>query len=192
MKLSKLLFILTAVPFAVLSMAQTAQATTVPQFPSCLAPQGTLKVQYESGNHGIAGDTQTYSGKDAVYTISDNNLMQCLCRDNGAGTQTNWLKASNFSDSEIANLKVDGWIYIPNGSAWGLENVPYLAKNENYTCKGSTAVGGASATNNSSSSSNASSGVLGLASTGNSHFVFGVFALSVIFFTLGIAFNRKK
>src|SRR5438105_1101896 len=87
-----------------------AFAYQVPQFPSCANPQGTLKVNYDSGTHGIAGKTDSFSGKDSVYTISPEALTQCFCSTNGQGIQTNWWKVSSLTESEINLLKSQGWI----------------------------------------------------------------------------------
>jgi hypothetical protein len=130
-------FIKTGVLVSIIGLfinVQSASAVTVPTFPSCLNPQGTLKVSYSDGTHGVVGDTKTYTGYDAVYKLTDNTLVQCLCPKDGNGIQTNWMKASGFSQSEINTLKNDGWVYIQNGSAWGLDNEPYLAKNIGYSC----------------------------------------------------------
>lgn len=132
-----------------------AFAVTEPTFPSCINPQGTLKENYSSGTHGVPGDSTNYTGSDSVYYLTDNTLMQCLCPDNGQGIQTNWWKALGFTEAEIDVQKRNGWIYVPNGAVWGLENAPYLAKNIAYTCRGRTNTAGTS------------SQILGLASTGN-------------------------
>lgn len=173
-------------------VATPANAATTPSFPSCIAPTGVLKVNYESGVHGIPGDPNTYTGKDTVYTISENALAQCFCPTNGSGIQTNWVKAGVYSENDIKVLTAQGWIYIPTGKVWGLEDVPYLAKNESYSCRGSeTKVGGASATNP-NSSNNSTPGVLGLASTGNFTILLGSAALGMIFLLAGIFLRRNQ
>lgn len=120
-------------------------------FPSCANPQGQVIASYNEGIHGIAGRTETFSGKDSVYLQSNGNALQCFCPVNGQGIQTNWLKASSLTDTDIAVYKSQGYIFIPNGSLWGLSNVPYLAKNIDYSCNGG-------ANNTSSGSSNNSVG----------------------------------
>ncbi len=184
------IFAVTLVAISALSIAKSAAAATTPNFPSCIAPTGSLKVNYDSGVHGITGDSSTYTGRDTVYTVSENALTQCFCPTNGAGIQTNWIKAGVYSENDVKVLTAQGWIYIPTGKVWGLEDTPYLAKNESYSCRGSeTRVGGASATN--SNSSNSNSGVLGLASTGNFTILLGSAALGAIFLLAGI-FLRKN
>lgn len=117
-----------------LSVATPVFAFATPDFGSCVNPQGQQIVSYNSGIHGVAGRTDTYTGSDAVYQQSGNGLTQCLCTDSGNGIQTNWLKASTLSSSDIAVLKNEGWLYIVTGSPWGLEDVAYLAKNSEYQC----------------------------------------------------------
>jgi hypothetical protein len=173
---------------SVLTMAQIAHAATTPNFPTCIAPSGSVKANYDNGTHGIVGDTNTYTGKDTVYTISDNALTQCFCPGNGAGIQTNWVKAGIFSENDQKVLIAQGWIYIPTGKVWGLEDVAYLAKNESFSCRGTDSkVAGASATN---SHKNEAGNVLSLASTGNFSFLLGTFILSIIFLAGGIILRR--
>lgn len=167
-------------------MANYVYAVTAPTFPSCINPQGTLKVQYSDGTHGVPGDTNTYTGADSVYKLTDNTLIQCLCPKNGNGIQTNWWKVSTLSQADIDSLKNDGWIFVPNGSVWGLDNAPYVAKNLKYTCIGG--IGGVS-------DAKKVGDVLGLASTGNIASVYfylisGI-TLLVLGFNLETVFNRK-
>jgi hypothetical protein len=133
--LRKFSYILFLILFVFL-FSREADAYVVPVFPSCSNPQGTLKVSYDSGTHYIV-DGSGMNGSDAVYFTSDITLIQCFCADSGSGIQTNWWKASTLSQSEIDQLVKLGWHYIPTGADWGLENVPYLASNEIYTCKSS-------------------------------------------------------
>ncbi len=166
-------------------------AATVPSFPVCVNPQGTVISSHDSGTHGVAGDTGVYTGKDTVYSLTSESLTQCLCADSGAGTQTNWWKASSLTQDEINIYISEGWILIPNGAAWGLEQAPYLAKNSSYACKGGsggsseTKVGGASAVNNTQS-------ILSLATTGNTMFILGVFLTGMSFIGAGLASTFKK
>ncbi len=180
-----------------LATLSPALAVSTPTFPSCANPQGQIKVTYSDGTHGIAGSTSTYTGRDAVYTLSDDTVTQCFCSTDGQGIQTNWWKASSLSDEEINILKADGWIYIPAGNLWGLAEAPYVAKNINYSCLS----GGSSNGGSTSSSSNNSSGsvlgdgigggdpegdVLGLAATGDAILVYGSFAIGIVLLWLGI------
>lgn len=188
MKISAFLVSLVIILF---SQFGTVLAYDLPIFTSCVNPLGEIKASYDSGVHGIAGMSNSFSGKDTVYKLSDNALTQCFCPENGAGIQTNWLKASNLTESDIKVLVSRGWIYIPNGSLWGLDKDPYLALNSDFSCKSSSGGGGGTSSSggsSSSSSSNNSGGgsggvggvaggvgqVLGLASTGNTVFMLGV------------------
>lgn len=111
-------------------------AVVPPTFPSCLNSPGDIKVQYTSGFHGIPGDTASYTGSDIVYSISEATLTQCLCTDTGQGIQTDWWKISSLTGEDVQILKNQGWFYIPDGSLWGLESTPYMAKNSPYACQG--------------------------------------------------------
>lgn len=162
-------------------------AVNIPSFPSCVNPQGEIKVSYESGTHGIPGDLATYSGKDTVYKLSDETLAQCFCAANGDGIQTNWWKVSSLSDPDIQTLKNQGWNYIPNGSLWGLESVPYLAKNSTFSCKGG--VGGGEVLG---ASTTATKGVLGLASTGNALYIVSVISSGLLLLAAGSILSIKK
>lgn len=132
--LKKLLVILSQ--FVLLfTLVSSVNAADVPSFPSCSNPQGILKVSYSSGTHYIVGGSGV-SGSDAVYYTADNALIQCFCADNGSGIQTNWWRiADSLSQGTIDQLIKLGWFYIPSGADWGLDNVAYLATNQNYTCK---------------------------------------------------------
>lgn len=108
----------------------------IPQFPSCPNPGGTLIVSYPDGTHGIPGDSNTYTGSDSVYSINSTQNVQCFCASNGSGIQSNWWKAGSISQKDIDTLRNLGWIFIPDGSLWGLDPVAYMVKNENYNCNG--------------------------------------------------------
>lgn len=188
----------------ILHFPNNAFAVSTPDFPACANPQGTQIDNYSSGSHGIVGESEEKSGSDAVYSLSDRALIQCFCATNGDGIQTNWFKADDLSENDIKILKNEGWIYIPDGSAWGLENVAYLAKNSSYSCGGE--VGGASddnssnnSNNNNSSSNNNNSGgsvlsasttssgdILGLANTGNLQAIIVLFVAGLSSLSLGL------
>jgi hypothetical protein len=175
------------------AIAGSANAATTPTFPVCANPGGTVKSSYDSGVHGVPGDSNTYTGKDTVYIISENTLVQCLCPLNGNGIQTNWWKVSGLSQEEINVLVNEGWISVPNGSAWGLDNAPYLAKNSSYSCSSSGT--GGSSDNKSNGSTNGSSvtkDILSLASTGNSGFIYGTFLAGVALLGSGMFLSFKK
>lgn len=205
--------ILSAVLLIVLSQAVSpaAFASDVPNFTSCVNPKGELKASYETGTHGIAGMPGLYNGKDVVYKISDQALTQCFCPEDGSGIQTNWWKIEGLSESEIKVYESLGWIYIPNGALWGLDNAPYLAKNSDYTCKSSGGNGGGengsnsssgsssggSSSNSSGSNSSVSQGsggigqVLGLASTGNSVLLVGTALTSGLSLIIGLFLKKR-
>ena len=167
-------------------------AATIPTFPVCANPQGAVRVNNESGTHGVAGDSATYTGKDTVYTLSENTLTQCLCTTNGAGIQTNWLKVSGYTTDEVNILISEGWISIPNGGAWGLDSAPYLAKNSNYSCTSGTGGTNDSKSGGTSAVQGATQAILSLASTGNTMFILGVFLTGVTLLGAGIASSFKK
>jgi hypothetical protein len=209
--------VLSGILYLVLSLVVRPQAFAVvsPTFPSCSNPQGTVKVSYAQGTHGIVGSGATYSGSDAVYTLTDNSLTQCFCSVEGNGIQTNWMKAGEISQDQIKVFESQGWVFIPTGAAWGLEDVPYLAQNANYSClpqSGGGSGGGTGVSDGRTESlgclhtdcSNqqgaqvlgiSTGQVLGLATTGNIAFVLSVFILGFASLTTGAvlsAFKRKK
>jgi hypothetical protein len=99
---------------------------TPPQFPNCpdLTPPGDI-AHYTNGKHQIAGG-DLLVGTDDVYSLPNGNAIQCFCPEEGTnGIQTDWWQT---------NLTISGWIKEPNGTDWGLLDVPYLAKNSDYTC----------------------------------------------------------
>jgi hypothetical protein len=129
LKLSVLVLLLLSI------LVSPVKAQSIPVFQQCINPHGTLKVKYDFGTHGIPGDPGVYSGSDAVYQTTSNTLIQCYCAQDGSGIQTNWWRASSLAQEEIDNLENQGWVYIPDGSLWGLDQAPYVAKNSNFTCK---------------------------------------------------------
>lgn len=139
------LFVLYLLLFTRALPVQSISEILVPDFPGCTSPSGTPKVIYNSGTHGIVGQGEV-SGSDAVYFVGDSNIMQCYCSVDGRGIQTNWWKFSSLSHRQIDSLKKLGWIYVPDGQAWGLEKAPYLARNISYSCAVS-GVGGSSGSN---------------------------------------------
>jgi hypothetical protein len=119
-----------------LSVAAPVSAHYVPTFGTCLNPQWGQTQVYYGSNHGVV-NVGSFDGTDTIYQ-SDNNVMQCLCTDSGAGYQTNWMSASDMSQGDIDTYKAQGWIYVPYGNDWGLSKGPYLAKNISYTCTACT------------------------------------------------------
>jgi len=158
-KLVNLLLVLFVLDAFSLIGPKEVKALTPPEFPACSNPQGTLKVKYDSGTHGIVGETGTFTGSDSVYDVDEDQTLQCFCSENGDGTQTNWWKISSLTQDEIDTLKVLGWFFVPSGAPWGLSSDPYMAFNSTYACRGGNGVVLAQSTSTGS--------VLGLASTGN-------------------------
>lgn len=160
---------------------QSVSAVSIPDFGSCLNPQ-VVATQINNGNsHGVVGQNTPYSGQDSIYNLSNGNVLQCLCTIEGSGVQTNWLKAAGLSQEETSSLKAQGWIYIPTGASWGLEDVAYVAKNISYSCKSNqpTPTPGIQA-----AVAAIQPGILGLAATGNavalySFVLAGLFSLLV-------------
>jgi hypothetical protein len=151
--------------FAPRALASDAQQA------SCLVPNGTAVVHYDTGIHGIVGRQEIFEGSDTVYKY-ENGSLQCYCDPRGVGIQTNWVNAKNFSQQQIDTYVNDGYKYVASGAAWGLENAPYVAKNSSYSCRG---IGGGGGTGGGSSSNNSGSQSTGgtgggadlLAATGN-------------------------
>jgi len=181
--------------FLQLSVVSPVLAISTPSFPSCANPQGVVRASYSEGVHGIVGSSATYTGRDAVYTLSDDTVTQCFCSVDGNGIQTNWWRASALSEEQIRTLESLGWIYIPNGNLWGLAEDPYITKNSNYNC-----LPGSSSTptiHNTVSEDNGTGGgyvlgettgsVLGLAATGDSILVYLSFLLGIVFLYIGIS-----
>jgi len=179
--MNKIFYTLLLSLFAVTALASPVSAVeqeslVIVDFPACANPTGEVVADYPTGTHGIPGSPASYSGSDKVYKINSDQLTQCFCNDNGSGVQTNWLKAANLSEEQIDNYLQNGWIQIPNGQNWGLDEGAYLIKNSDYTCRGSgssTNVGGSSDSNSGGGSNNGSvigtstKAILGLATTGN-------------------------
>lgn len=115
----------------------SSNSVSLPTFPRCPNPGGTLVVSYPEGWHWIVGDPQLKWGSDSVYHIGNNNYVQCYCPLNGVtdqGIQTNWLKVSNITETEKNQLLAQGWILVGNGADFGLPQGAYLAKNSFFTC----------------------------------------------------------
>ena len=178
-----------------------AYAVDTPNFPSCLSPQGTLRVFYPNGTHGIVGSSQEYVGSDTVYDLDQSTLLQCFCSVDGTGIQTNWWNASSLSEEQIEILKKEGWFYVPDGSLWGLVADPFVAKNVSYSCRNTPAPSSSSSSSSSNSSSNSTSSnssstsegdVLGLAATGDSLVLLALTVLALIFIFTGLRQSRHE
>ena len=187
--------ILTIAFIALFMNVTNAYAYSLPTFPTCLNPQGSIQAS-NTGTHGVPGDYATYKGIDTVYKLSAETYMQCLCPENGNGVQTNWWKVSGLTTTEIEELKQKGYVYVPNGIVWGLDEAPYVANNVPYSClaKG----GGSSSSSNSSSSSSSTTNnttnnvtnnitqVIGLANTGNIKSIYFYTVSGLFLIALGI------
>lgn len=115
------------------------------QFSRCPMVNGSVVASYNDGWHWIPGISQLQWGKDVVYSIGNNNYIQCfsslkqnssyhlqsLWRTN-RGTQTNWLSVSNMNSNTKQLLLQRGWMDISDGSAFGLPGGEYLAKNSTF------------------------------------------------------------
>ena len=84
-----------------------------------------FKAHYANGMHQIIGGS-LLSGSDNVYSLENNNFLQCFCPAVGdRGIQTNWLRAK---------YAINGWFFV-NGAQWGLGNFGYAAQNIDFTCQ---------------------------------------------------------
>lgn len=170
-------------------MPQTAEASITS---SCVNPQGEIIADYATGIHGIVGNPNTFTGSDKVYKNKETgDVTQCFCPTNGQGIQTNWIKTNQLSQDEIKQYEAQGWIYIPVGSDWGLDNVPYLAKNSNYTCLATAIVQSTSVTNNNSTTTNTTNNnttniITALANTGNIVFIYAVLGIGLTSLLIGL------
>src|SRR4051812_18179039 len=102
-----------AIILAVFILANKTFAFDVTSLPTCLAPVGDVLAQFDSGVHGIVGDTSVHTGSDTVYQTGDGTYLQCYCDENGNGIQTNWIMASTLSEEDQAYLRSQGWIEVP-------------------------------------------------------------------------------
>ncbi len=176
-----------------------SEAVATPAFPVCPNPSGQLIANYDAGVHGIAGDPGVYVGSDQVFKISDTQIIQCFCPTNkGEGIQTVWWKYTELSTAEVDSLIKQGWIWIPTGSVWGLDDASYLAKNTKFRCSedggnGGTG-GGSSSDSGSSSGSSSSSGgiggaVLGISTLANTGSQANWLALLCLTAVLSLSYN---
>lgn len=166
-------------------------AVDVPSFPACPNPGGEIIANYDSGTHGVPGNLSDFEGSDQVFKLSDTQVVQCLCPTSGEGVQTVWWKNTGLSSTDVSILLKEGWVRIPNGSLWGLDNAEYFAKNSNFICgdKG----GGPSPTVNGTSTSSSESSGGGSSSVGSTGQILGASTLAAtgswrnILAALGIA-----
>ncbi|MBI2028303.1 MAG: hypothetical protein HYT07_01715 [Candidatus Levybacteria bacterium] len=169
--------------------ASKASAIEAPNFPLCTSPQGEVLASYSSGTHGVPGDSTTYLGEDVVFKVNENQVLQCLCTIDGQGIQTNWWQFEALSIDQIETLKSQGWIFVPDGSLWGLKSVPYFAKNAGFACRppGQPGAGGEVI------SVGAKGEILGvsLAPTGNIVYILGAFLIGGILILAGVLLRLK-
>ena len=133
MKIRFFIIFLVLFSFLAAFYVQNASAVSAPDFPACSTPTGSLKVQYNDGTHGVIGNNAEFKGKDTVYSVNQNQVLQCLCTSDGQGIQTNWWKAGTLTQDEINSQINNEWKYVTNGLAWGLTDDPYLIKNINIS-----------------------------------------------------------
>ncbi len=191
-------FFLLSIAFLV--FAGSAHSEQISEFPSCLSPKGEVIANYDNGTHGIPG-VGSKIGSDAVHLQENGKAMQCFCGENGEGIQTNWLNTSNLTQDEIKVLQKEGWIFIPDGTAWGLSEGSYLAKNITYSCKSSSTTNSGGGDGRTDGRTDGRSDGLGsivqsaqgtsLASTGNLLFIAETFGAGVLLTLTGILLRRK-
>ena len=180
--------------FLTISSVNVFAEVNSPNFPSCVNPQGSIKANYPSGTHGVPGVVTLYKGLDIVYSVSENVVVQCLCPENGDGVQTNWWKIPQLTADEIENFKTQGWIFVPEGSAWGLDPAAYLAKNSNFACRSTGGSSSSSGSSNNNSIGGASSlgDILALAATGNIKTIYALIFTGFISLLIGYLLNRRN
>lgn len=186
----KLAFLTSILSFFVL--ATPVWAVTPPNFPACSNPTGNLVVSYEAGLHGIVGQPNSASGSDKVYSLAEIGNVQCFCAISGEGIQTNWWKTSSLTQDEIEQLKKLGWVYVPTGAVWGLEDTSYMAKNEPYACRSTTSSSSSQGSVLSTAATDTKPQVLGLAATGDTQMLLTLIILSFTSLILGIWARKRK
>ncbi len=184
-----------------LTVAGNASATQSSEFTSCLTPTGEIIANYNDGEHGIP-NVGSKIGKDTVYSLANGNFMQCFCGSDGKGIQTNWMSVGELSENQISVYENEGWIFIPDGSAWGLTNGAYLAKNTNYTCGGSSTINSGGGDGKTDGRTDGRSDGLGsivqsakgtsLASTGNILFIAEIFGFGIAMTLTGVYMRRRS
>lgn len=190
------------------SFASTSFALAEPPQFSCQSPVGNTIADFNEGTHGIAGESATFVGSDVVYSVDSDHVLQCFCpSDSNSGIQSNWAKLTDTSEDTINYYQKLGWSYVPNGTAWGLDDSAYIVKNDYYGCHGDqggipVSDGGSTSGSTNSSSDGSSSGnndlaqggILGantLAYTGNDQTIFMYVTLGLAFAFLAYRFARE-
>ena len=172
-----------------LMFVPSVHAIDIPEFPHCSNTGGQIIAKYESGIHGVPGNPTTFSGRDTVYRLDDTRTVQCLCLEDNTGIQTNWWKVSSISQEEIDTLKKLDWIFIPNGTSWGLSDSAYFAKNSNFSCGSNS--NGQILSSSTSINNGVGGSVLGLAATGGSIELIGFASLGIAILTAGIILKKR-
>jgi|SRR3989344_2425443 len=132
LKLSTVLFIAL---FLAKPVYAQERSLAVPPQATCITPTGKKIVTYLEGIHGVPGNLAAFTGSDEVFNLGNNDALQCFCATNGTGVETIWWSSfTGLTQAEIDNFVAQGWVFVPNGSAWGLSQKPYLAKNTNFFC----------------------------------------------------------
>lgn len=101
-------------------------------FPACVSvlPKPGDKAHYTTGFHQIIGGSLLF-GSDDVYSLAQNNFLQCFCPATGnLGIQTNWLRTTQ---------SINGWFFV-NGSQWNLGNFSYAAQNVSFSCQSTPSI----------------------------------------------------
>lgn len=123
--------------FLAFLMSAAAVFASDPPLFSCQNPVGDVSASYNTGTHGVPGDSTRYYGSDEVYKIDEIHTLQCLCIQNSeTGIQSNWWKVSSLPAEEREVFLRRGWELVPDGSRWGLDTAPYLVKNAEFSCGG--------------------------------------------------------
>jgi hypothetical protein len=150
--------------------ATPAFAVDAPTFPNCPNPGGVQIASYTDGTHGIPGRSEVYTGNDTVFRLDEKRVAQCYCPPDGTGIQTNWFKVSDLTSDQKTELIQRGWVYIPDGTVWGLDAGDWMAQNSPLTCT-EHAIGG-------SGLSTIFPQILGFADTGKMLFYRGVISMA--------------
>lgn len=170
--------------------AQEQQPAAVPQA-TCITPSGEKLASYSDGTHGIVGDSNSFVGRDDVYSLGEAGALQCFCATDGNGVETIWWGSiSSLSQVQIDSYTSSGWIYVPNGSLWGLEGKPYLTKNSRYLCSTSSTEGEVLSTVNQSNPQ-----ILGastLAATGGKGSLFALMVASSCLLAAGLLLKFRS
>lgn len=181
-----------------LGVQRAYAAITPPTFPVCINPQGTIVAKYDTGKHGIVGDSILHEGADTVYQLSNTTFMQCFCPPNGQGVQTNWWNVANLDQSDIQSFISNGWMYQPQGLYWGLTNAPFLAQNANFTCNNqiTAVVESANETNKNPQSGGGnnqqSNTPTQLAPTGNIVVLYGLLLIGALSIIISLLMRKNK